>query len=47
MHKHMSPQEDFNHMGEDINLIYNFKVDKVIFNCGAFNDLERNVGNIE
>ena len=28
-------------MGEAINLVNNFKVDKVIFNCGEFNDLEQ------
>ena len=28
-------------MGEAINLIENFKVEKVIFNCGSFNDLEQ------
>ena len=28
-------------MGEAINLINNFKVDKVIFNCGEYNDLEQ------
>ena len=28
-------------MGEAINLIENFKVDKVIFNCGEFNKLEQ------
>jgi len=27
-------------MGEAINLFINFKVEKVIFNCGEFNDLE-------
>lgn len=27
-------------MGEDINLVNNFKVEKVIFNCGLYNDLE-------
>ena len=31
---------DFDHMGEAINLIENFKVEKVIFNCGPYNDLE-------
>ena len=31
---------DFDHMGEAINLVNNFKVEKVIFNCGEFNDLE-------
>ena len=28
-------------MGEAINLVNNFKVNKVIFNCGAYNDLEK------
>ena len=32
---------DFDHMGEAINLVENFKVDKVIFNCGPYNDLEK------
>ena len=32
---------DFDHMGEAINLVENFKVEKVIFNCGPYNDLER------
>ena len=27
--------------GEAINLVNNFKVEKVIFNCGEFNDLEK------
>ena len=27
-------------MGESINLVNNFKVEKVIFNCGEFNNLE-------
>ena len=31
---------DFDHMGEAINLINNFKVEKVIFNCGPYNELE-------
>ena len=31
---------DYDHMGEVINLVNNFKVDKVIFNCGSYNDLE-------
>ena len=30
-------------MGEAINLIENFKVDKVIFNCGEFNGLEQDL----
>ena len=32
---------DYDHMGDAINVIENFKVDKVIFNCGKFNDLEK------
>lgn len=31
---------DNDHMGEAINLVNNFKVENVIFNCGPFNDLE-------
>jgi len=32
---------DYDHMGEAINLVNNFKVEKVIFNCGENNDLEK------
>ena len=32
---------DYDHMGEAINIVNNFKVEKVIFNCGKFNDLEK------
>ena len=32
---------DYDHMGEAINLVNNFKVDKVIFNCGPYNYLEK------
>ena len=32
---------DFDHMGEAINLVENFKVGKVIFNCGEYNELEQ------
>ena len=32
---------DFDHMGEAINLVNNFKVEKVIFNCGEYNNLEQ------
>ena len=32
---------DYDHMGEAINLVNNFKVEKVIFNCGDFNELEK------
>lgn len=28
-------------MGEAINLVKNFKVEKVIFNCSEYNDLEQ------
>ena len=30
-------------MGEAINLVNNFKVERVIFNCGEFNDLEQDL----
>ena len=29
--------------GEAINLVNNFKVEKVIFNCGEFNELEQDL----
>lgn len=32
---------DYDHMGEAVNLVNDFKVDKVIFNCGSYNDLEK------
>ena len=32
---------DYDHMGEAVNLVNNFKVNKVIFNCGSYNDLEK------
>lgn len=41
MHKRMSPHGDYDYMGEAINLVENFKVEKVIFDCGVFNDLEQ------
>lgn len=34
---------DYDHMGEAINLINNFKVKKVVFNCGTYNKLEQNL----
>lgn len=34
---------DYDHMGEAIYLVENFKVEKVIFNCGEFNELEQNL----
>ena len=32
---------DFDHMGESINLVNNFKVEKIIFNCGPYNNTEK------
>ena len=32
---------DFDHCGESITLVNNFKIEKVIFNCGSLNDLEK------
>lgn len=31
---------DYDHMGEAVNLVNNLKIQKVIFNCGPYNDLE-------
>ena len=36
---------DYDHMGESIHLINNFKVNKVIFNCGDYNNLENELIN--
>lgn len=33
-------------MGEAINLVNIFKVEKVIFNCGPYNDLEKELINV-
>ena len=41
MHKRISPHGDFDHIGDAVSLVNNFKVKKVIFNCGKFNDLEK------
>ena len=41
--KWQSPHGDYDHMGEAINLVENFKVEKVIFNCGEFNELEKDL----
>lgn len=30
-------------MGEAINFVNNFKVDKVILNCASYNDLEKDL----
>ncbi|MBQ8192818.1 MAG: MBL fold metallo-hydrolase [Bacilli bacterium] len=37
----MSPHGDQDHIGGALTLVENFKVEKVIFNCGEFNDLEK------
>ena len=37
----MSTHGDYDHMGEAINLVKNFKVEKVILNCGPYNGLEK------
>ena len=34
-------------MGESINLVNNFKVDKVIFNCCEYNELEKGNKNLK
>ena len=34
---------DYDHMGDAINIVGNFKVEKVIFNCGEFNELEQDL----
>ena len=36
---------DLDHMGEAINIINDFKVGKVIFNCGTYSDLEKELIN--
>ena len=41
MHKHVSLHGDYDHMGEAVNLVNDFKVEQVVFNCGEFNDLEK------
>ena len=41
MQEAISPHGDYDHMGEAINLVNSFKVEIVIFNCGEFNDLEK------
>ena len=34
---------DYDHMGEAIKLVEKFKIEKVIFNCGEFNELENDL----
>ena len=41
MHKRITAHGDADHMGEAVNLVNNFKVEKVIFNCCESNNLEK------
>lgn len=34
---------DYDHIGEATNIVNNFKIGKVIFNCGTYNNLEKNL----
>ena len=43
MHKLISPHGDYDHMGDTLNVIENINVKKVIFNCGEYNDLEKDL----
>ena len=43
MHKRMSPHGDYAHMGEAINLVKSFKLEKVVFNVGDYNYLEEDL----
>ena len=41
MHKRILPHGDKDHMGESINLVNNYTVKNIIFNCGSYNYLEK------
>ena len=41
MYKLMSPHGDNDHIGESINIVNNFRIGKVVLNCGPFNNLEK------
>ena len=41
MRNRQLPHGDYDHMGTTINLVNNFNVEKVILNCGEFNELEQ------
>ena len=43
MHKSMSAHGDFDHMGDSIYLINNYKVKNVVLNNDSFNELETNL----
>ena len=40
-HKRMLPHGDNDHIGDSVDLINNYDVKSVIFNCGPYNDLEK------
>jgi hypothetical protein len=41
MYKLMSSHGGFDHMGVSINLVNNFKVEKVMFNYALYNDFKK------
>lgn len=43
MQKRMSSHGDYDYMGSSINLIDNFNIEKVIFNIGTYNELEKDL----
>ena len=43
MHGLILPHGDYDHMGDTLNVIENINVKKVIFNCGEYNDLEKDL----
>ena len=43
VHKNKSPHGDFDHMGDSIYLINNYKVKNVVLNNDSFNELETNL----
>ena len=43
VHKNKSPHGDFDHMGDSIYLINNYKVKNVVLNNDDFNELETNL----
>jgi len=43
MRKRMSPHGDLDHIGNAKYLVENYKVKKVMFNCGEFNELEQDL----
>ena len=47
MHKRMPPHGDYDHIGEANILLENYKVEKVIFNCGSYNYIDLLLYNIK